>query len=152
MRGELATWVANAPDSQIALPFDLSRNAPKASPRQLDWVAISRELEAMLLLPEPISVAEAGRRLAVDDRHLYLRANALARALGERWKRFQDSRKALHQETLRTHLRDALPEMMDTGLPFNLTQLRHAVPADVLNAVEGAFELIRDVRDELYVA
>ncbi|TCJ13922.1 TetR family transcriptional regulator [Parasulfuritortus cantonensis] len=152
MRGELTTWAPNTPDAQIALPFDLSRKAAKAAPRQLDWDAIKRELETMLKLPEPISVAEAGRRLDIDDRHLYLRANALARALGEKWKRFQDSQKAIHRDALRTHLQDALPELMEAGLPFNLTQLRHAVPAKVLNAVEGAFDVIREVRDELDVA
>jgi hypothetical protein len=63
--------------------FDLVIGEKREAPCLHDWAAIRSELETFLKLPEPISVAEAGRRLGIDDRHLYLSANDQARALGK---------------------------------------------------------------------
>lgn len=116
-------------------------------PREHDWAVIRRELEKLLNLPEPISVAEAGRRLGIDDRNLYLQANHLARALGERWKNYLVGRKADHRAAAMAHLREALSVAAEAGRPFNLTEVRQLVPAPVLGSVEGMFGLIRDVRE-----
>lgn len=93
-------------------------------------------------------MAEAGRRLGIDDRHLYLRANDLARALGERWKQYLASRKAENLTLARAQLRAALPTIVGAGRPFNLTEVRQLVSAPILASVEGMFGLIREIREE----
>lgn len=148
IRGDVADWKSSATDIQLAMDFSLAGPSDKRpAARTLDWTRIRAELDSFLKLPEPISVAEAGRRLGIDDRHLYLRANAQARALGERWKHFLARRKSSNREIVLAHVRDALPDILDAGMPFNLTSVRQVVPAPVLNSVEDAFSLIREARD-----
>ena len=83
-----------------------------------------------------------------DDRHLYMRANDLARALGERWKQHMARCKAAHRDVARLHLSAVYPELVQAGRPFNLAEVRQVVPVAVLSAVEGMFGLIQEVRDE----
>lgn len=83
----------------------------------------------------------------MNDRHLYLRANDLARALGERWKLHLAQRKVAHREEARAQLRAVYPEFQNAGRQFNLAALRQVVPGFVLSAVEGMFGSIQEVRD-----
>lgn len=129
------------------MDFDQLIGRKREKPREHDWAVIRCELEKLLKLPEPISVAEAGRRLGIDDRHLYLRANDLARALGERWKNYLAGRKAEHRAVAMAHLKEALSVAVEAGRPFNLAEVRQLVPAPVLASVEGMFGLIREVRE-----
>ena len=147
MRGELVGWKPRRPEEQLVLELGETTQLKRAAPRAHDWEAIRQEMDEFLKLPEPISVAEAGRRLEIDDRHLYLRVNDLARALGERWKRHMAMRKVMHRDVAKTHLRAAYPEIVQSGRPFNLTEVRQVVPVAVLSAVEGMFGLIQEVRD-----
>lgn len=147
MRGDLSNWEPHGPGRQLAMDFDLLIGRKREKPREHDWAVIRRELEKLLKLPEPISVAEAGRRLGIDDRNLYLQANDLARALGERWKNYLVGRKADHRAAAMAHLREALSVTAEAGRPFNLTEVRQLVPAPVLGSVEGMFGLIREVRE-----
>jgi len=148
IRGDTAGWKPRTSAEQLVL--DLGAGAPvkRDAPRGHDWPAMRKTLEGFLKLPEPISVAEAGRRLGVDDRHLYLRANDLARALGERWKQHKAGCKTAHREVAKAHLRTVYQELVQAGRPFNLTEVRQVIPAPVLSAVEGMFGLIQEVRDE----
>lgn len=148
LRGDLAGWKPHRLAGQMGIGFDLIAGENREAPRQHDWAAIRHELEKFLKLPQPISVAEAGRRLGIDDRHLYLKANDLARALGERWKHYLASRKAENRAVAKGHLREALPVIIEAGRPFNLAEVRQLVPASVLASVEGMFGLIREVREE----
>lgn len=148
LRGDLADWEPHGTEVQLGIEFDLLAGGKRETPRQHDWGAIRGELERLLKLPEPISVAEAGRRLGIDDRHLYLRANDLARALGERWKQYLASRKAENLTLARAQLRAALPTIVGAGRPFNLTEVRQLVSAPILASVEGMFGLIREIREE----
>lgn len=148
LRGDLADWEPHGAEKQLGMGFELLAGGKREAPRQHDWTAIRSELETFLKLPEPISVAEVGRRLGIDDRHLYLRANDLARALGERWKQYLATRKAEKRTLARAHLREVLPTIVGAGRPFNLTEVRQLVPAPILASVEGMFGLIQEVRDE----
>jgi hypothetical protein len=147
IRGDLNGWKPNPPYSQLAMNFALAVRDRGLAPRQLDWAVIRAELESMLRLPVPISVAEAGRRLGVDDRHLYLRANGLARALGERWKGYLARRKAINRERAKVQLRETWPTIVGAGRPFNLSSVRKCVP-EAVASVEGIFELISEVQEE----
>lgn len=149
MRGDLNDWEPPHRAGQLAMDFEFSLSEARPAPRQHDWPAFRHELEKFLKLPEPISVAEASRRLGVDDRLLYLRANDLARALGERWKDYLAERKATHQEQAKSYLREALPKIVGNGRPFNFAEVRQTVPPPVLSSAEGMFGLIREVREQM---
>jgi len=55
----------------------------------------------------------------------------------------------IHRDVAMKHLRAVYPEIVNAGRPFNLTEVQQVVPSEVLSAVEGMFELIQEVRDEL---
>lgn len=148
IRGDFVGCKPRIPTEQLVLDLGAWTHVKRDAPREHDWSAMRKALEGFLKLPDPISVAEAGRRLGVDDRHLYLRANDLARALGERWKLNMTTRKATHRDVAMRHLRAVYPDIVNAGRPFNLTELRQVVPAAVLSSVEGMFGLIQEVRDE----
>lgn len=146
LRGDVAGWAPPAGEHQMAMPFDLTRSSP-CQARHHDWDALRNELQAMLRAPEPISVAEAGRRLGVDDRHLYLRANEQARALGARWKQYQASCKDRKRAELKAQLVEVYPAMLEQGQCLNLMGATQGVTGNVLNSVEGVFDVLREVRE-----
>lgn len=149
LRGDITGWIPSQADTQIAMPFDLIPRQDRQPSRILDWDTIQQELDEMLKLPVPISVQEAGQRLGIDDRHLYLQANEQARALGTRWLKYKASCRAANQEVVRNGLKAAMPALLDAGLPINLTSFRQVVPSDLLNSAEGTFELIKQVRRDV---
>lgn len=148
MQGDVAEWTPPDTNLQLGLLPEVGR-VVRPTPRTHDWVAIRLELERMLKLEEPISVAEAGRRLGVDDRHLYLRVNDLARALGERWKRNLRNRQRANREQAKAAVKAACRQLIESGQGCSLREVRQIVPGEVLDAVEGVFDLIREAREEL---
>jgi len=149
MRGDLEAWTPPYSAIQLGLALENPNRLERQTPRTHDWGAIRLELERMLKLEEPISVAEAGRRLGLDDRHLYLRVNDLARALGERWKAYQQSRKAANRVRAKAEVKAACRQLIEDGQGCSLREIRQMVPAEVLDSVEGVFDLIREAREEL---
>jgi len=149
LRGNLEGWTPTHGMAQLAMGFDLAGGESRDKPRHHDWAVVRGEMERLLKLPEPISVAEAGRRLGIDDRHLYLKVNELARAMGERWKTYQASRKVAKRDLAKATLKDILPEIVGAGRPFNLNEIRQSPQAPSLASVEGLFGLIREVREEM---
>lgn len=148
MQGDVTDWTPPDTNLQLGLLPEVGR-AVRPMPRTHDWGAIRQELERMLKLEEPISVAEAGRRLGVDDRHLYLRVNDLARALGERWKRHLRNRQRANREQAKAAVKAACRQLIESGQGCSLREVRQIVPGEVLDAVEGVFDLIREAREEL---
>lgn len=149
MRGDLDAWTPPAPAMQLGFAFETMNRLERQSPRTHDWGAIRLELERMLKQEVPISVAEVGRRLGLDDRHLYLRANDLARALGERWKAYQQSRKAANRAQVKADVKAACRLLIEDGQGCSLREIRQMVPVEALDSVEGVFDLIREAREEL---
>lgn len=146
IRGKVTDWTPRTP-GQLAMAFELIQREKKAAPREHDWSAIRSALAELLQRPEPISVAEACRRLEVDERRVYLQANTLARAVAARWKQHQAGVKGARQSEVKGHLREAYRVLRREGRPFNLTEIRQVADPGVLGSVEGVFELIREVRD-----
>ena len=134
--------------TQMAMGFDLIPSKNKATPREYDWPAIREALAGFLKRPDPISVAEACRRLQVDERRVYLQANDLARAVAERWKKHQSSLTAVKQSQAKDYLRSTYQSLQREGRPFNLSEVRQVADPKVLGSINGMFGLIREIREE----
>lgn len=106
--GDLDGWVVPLDPVQMTIPLGESPRAGIRS-RALDWEAIRAELRAMLTLPTPISINDAAERVGVGRKHLYLRANAEARAIADRHSRHRSEVKRQRE----THLRQQINEILD---------------------------------------
>lgn len=149
LTGNLAGWEPPAVNRQLALDLRGELSGKRAAPRVLDWEAIKTELVRFMSLPVPISVAEAGRRLNIDDRHLYLRANREARTLGERWKCHQSLQKRQALAEARPHLIAACRDIAMEGKGVSLREVERRVPASILGRIESLFDVLVDVKNEL---
>lgn len=149
LSGALADWTPPISNSQLVLDLRVELTGKRATPRALDWDVIKTELHSFMSLPVPISVAEAGRQLNIDDRHLYLRANQEARALGERWKRYLSMQKGRALAEVRPHLVAACSDITMDGKSVSLREVEARVPADVLGRIESLFNVLVDIKSEL---
>ncbi|MGO9445266.1 MAG: hypothetical protein ACLPXB_10880 [Thiobacillaceae bacterium] len=149
MRGDLSDWSPPNSAMQLELVLERGNREDRRAPRIHDWGAIRHELERMLKLAEPISVAEAGVALGRITGIFNLRTYDLARALGERWKHYKQARKNANRERAKALVMAACRQPIETGLGCSLGEIRQMVPADMLDSVEGVFELIGDVREEI---
>ena len=150
--GELEGWEPPMLVNQLALGLGLGGQGKRDAPRERDWGHIKAELTRFASLPAPISVAEAARRLDVDDRHLYLRANTEARRLGERWKQSQKSQKEGALAKARLHLEKACRAILAEGRAISLREVEARVPREVLASVERLFDMLQDIKGELGVS
>lgn len=148
LMGDLLDWEAPRRDQQLALlpSHDLKR---RSSARALDWVHIERELQNFLELPTPISVLEAARRLDVEARQLYLRANRTTRHLGERWKKYLACSRQTNLQTALPHLQSLGRELMAGGRSLTRREVAARVPPEVLSSVPRLFDVLRNVQEEL---
>ena len=151
LSGNLDGWAPPAANSQLVLDLRGEVGGKRVAPRVLDWDAIREELVRFMSLPAPISVAEAGRRLNIDDRHLYLRANKEARALGERWKRYLSAQKNQALAEVRPHLVDACLAIVDEGRAVTFREVESRVPAKHLGRIESLFDVLADIKQELEI-
>lgn len=149
LTGSLVGWVPPEVNCQLALDLRGELSGKRAAPRVLDWDAIKKELLRFMSLPVPISVAEAGRQLGIDDRHLYLRANQETRALGERWKRHQSLQKRQVLAEAMPHLIAACRDISMAGKAVSLREVERRVPASILGRIESLFDVLVDVKNEL---
>lgn len=147
IRGHVKNWKPKA-STQVAMAFDLVQSKKKAAPRDYDWPAIRASLAGFLKQPESISVAEACRRLQVDERRVYLQANDLARAIAARWKQHQSSLAAAKLSEAKGHLRTTYQSLQREGRPFNLSEVRQVTDPKVFGSINGLFGLIRELREE----
>lgn len=152
LSGKLDGWAPPMPNSQLVLDLRVELTGKRAAPRVLDWDIIKTELRSFMLLPVPISVAEAGRQLGIDDRHLYLRANQEARALGERWKHYLAMQKRQVLAEARPHLIAACSDIVMEGKSVSLREVEARVPAAVLGRIESLFDVLVDIKNELGIA
>lgn len=150
--GDLEGWEPPTVVNQLALGLGLDGQGKRDTPRELDWGHIKAELTRFASLPTPISVAEAARRLDVDDRHLYLRANTEARKLGERWKQRQTAQREGARARARPHLEQACRAILAEGRAISLREVEARVPREVLASVERLFDMLQDIKGELGVS
>ncbi|RJG05364.1 TetR family transcriptional regulator [Noviherbaspirillum cavernae] len=109
--GDVESWVVPREKPQFEMPLSESPRAGIRS-RELDWDEIRTSLMKMLELPVPISINEACERVGVGRKHLYLRVNAEARAIADRYSRYR-SEVRLQKEV---RLREQIGEILDARL------------------------------------
>lgn len=112
--GEVGDWVMPLAPPQLSIDLGTSPR-PGIRSRELDWGAIRADLRAMLQHPNPISISEAARQLGVGRKHLYLRANAEARALAERHNRYRTALGEQSRKSLRARISETLDERLGEG-------------------------------------
>lgn len=112
--GEVDDWVMPQEPVQLSIALPESPRAGIQS-RELDWGGIRASLRSMLALPMPISINEAGERVGVGRKHLYLRANAEARATADRHRRYRAGTKQQRDDQLRAKIGELLDERLAAG-------------------------------------
>lgn len=149
LRGDLVDWQPPSIEQQLTLKLLLPEQAPAAKPRSLDWADIESQLVQFLSLPTPISVLEAARRLDVEARQLYLRANKTTRQIGERWKEHLQRRHRASVENAWPFLEAACSEILAEGKAVTRREISARVPADVLAPVSNLLNVLKDVQAHL---
>ncbi len=112
--GEVDDWVL--PIEPVQLPIPLLESPRKGiKSRVLDWQGIRAQLREMLDEPQPITLGEACRRVGVDYKHLYLQANVEARAIADRFRRAQSSKRHDLETRMRERVGELLQERGEAG-------------------------------------
>lgn len=145
LTGDLEGWTAAKSAVQLALPFDSPRRLERAPARQIDWAEVECNLEAMLQLPMPIPVLEAARRLDLEARQLYLRANRVTRELGARWLAYSRHRRDVRLEIVRPSLEAVAREVLAEGKSPNRREMARHLPATLLVTVPSLDSVLKDV-------
>jgi hypothetical protein len=149
LTGNLDGWLPPRANLQLALPLETPSRPERASARQLDWPDIERQLEIMLKLPEPISVLEAARRLDVEARQLYLRANRVTRELGARWMAFARTRRDLRLAVTRPHLEAVARDVLAEGKSLNRREVAKHLPSDMLSGIPQLDTVLKNVQQQV---
>lgn len=146
LSGDLENWQPPAPCQQLPLQLVHPPRPPRAPARQLDWAGIERELQAMLLQPTPIPVLEAAKRLGLEPRQLYLRANRATRQIGTRWLDYLRRQQAQKLEKAWPHLEAACRELKGLGKAVTRREIAKRVPAEILATVPRLLDVLKDVK------
>lgn len=149
LTGNLTGWKRPAYDRQLVL--SLSRVPPRARAiqRELNWPEIEEKLQDFLSLPTPISVLEAGRRLNVEARQLYLRANRTTRQLGERWKTYLARRQEENAIQAWPYLEQACIDIWAEGKAVTRREVASRVPRTILTPLNNLLQVLKDVQAHL---
>ncbi|HCY63157.1 MAG TPA: hypothetical protein DHV59_10070 [Oxalobacteraceae bacterium] len=108
------------------------------------------QLQAFLALPTPISVLEAARRLDVEARQLYLRANRTTRQLGERWKAYLRRRQEASVVKTWPYLEAACLEIWAEGKAVTRREIAAWIPAEILAPMAHLLNVLKDVQTHLH--
>lgn len=149
LTGDLSEWKRPIPEQQLALTLPDPTPRARAVQRELDWAQLEGQLREFLLLPTPISVLEAGRRLNVEARQLYLRANTTTRKLGERWKAYLRRRQEEHVVEAWPHLEKACIDIWAEGKSVTRREICARVPPPLLAPLNNLLGILKDVQSHL---
>jgi hypothetical protein len=152
LTGDVANWQPPTSAQQLTLKFLNTDRQERTATRELDWQHIESQLQAFLALPTPISVLEAARRLDVEARQLYLRANRTTRMLGNRWLDYLRRRKEAHVVKAWPLLEAACIDLLQQGRAVTRRGIEARVPAEVLNTVPQLLDVLKDVQAHLSIA
>ena len=146
LTGDITHWKPPASNQQLSLQLLQLPRLERASARALDWDHIERQLQCFLKLPTPISVLEAARRLGVEARQLYLRANQTTRMVGERWKDYLARRQLEHIANALPHLEAECTTILQEGKTITKRAIQARVPAEVLSRVPQLLNVLKEVQ------
>lgn len=149
---ELSQWQPPVLREQIALELAQPNSKPRDSPRTIDWVCLEGKLAAFLLLPTPISVLEAARRLDVEARQLYLRANKTTRQVGERWKDYLKRKQEAKVVAAWPYLEKTCLDIWAEGKTVTRREIVKRVPEEVLSPVPNLLNVLKEVQKHLQQA
>jgi len=152
LTGNIDDWHPPTPTQQLAFKFLCPEREERVSPRDLDWAHVEEQLQAFLLLPTPISVIEAARRVDLEARQLYLRANKTTRMLGKRWLDYIRRRQEAAVVRAWPHLEAGCIELLHQGRAVTRRSISAMVPAEVLNSVPQLLDVLKDVQTHLAMA
>lgn len=149
LTGNLADWERPEPKRQLSLALPTPNPRLRAAQRELDWVEIEEKLQEFLSLPTPISVLEAGRRLDIEARQLYLRANRTTRQLGERWKTYLRRRQEERVIVAWPYLEQACVDILAEGKSVTRREIVARVPAEILSPLSNLLQTLKDVQNHI---
>ncbi|CAL62260.1 Hypothetical protein HEAR2123 [Herminiimonas arsenicoxydans] len=149
LTGELSQWQPPVLREQFALELAQPNSKPRDSPRTIDWVCLEGKLAAFLLLPTPISVLEAARRLEVEARQLYLRANKTTRQVGERWKDYLKRKQEAKVVEAWPYLEKACLDIWAEGKTVTRREIVKRVPEEILSPVPNLLNVLKEVQKHL---
>lgn len=112
--GELSDWQLPTEPVQFSMPLSASPRKGIQS-RELNWEDIRGQLRAMLLEETPITLAEACVRTGVEHKMLYLRANTEARAIADRYRRYQAVFRDTKEARFQAQVGELIRERLDAG-------------------------------------
>ena len=149
LTGDLEGWIRPIAEQQLVLLFTRPTPRARAVQRELDWEDIENKMREFLLLPTPISVLEAGRRLNVEARQLYLRANLTTRQLGERWKAYLRRCQEEHVVRAWPYLEQACINIWAEGKAVTRREIDARIPAPILAPIANLLLVLKDVQRHL---
>ncbi|MDQ7968423.1 MAG: hypothetical protein REI95_02160, partial [Oxalicibacterium faecigallinarum] len=124
-------------------------SVPRSAPRTIDWITIEEKLVAFLSLPTPISVLEAARRLDLEARQLYLRANKTTRQIGERWKNYLKRKQEAKIVEAWPYLEQACLDIWGEGKTVTRREILKRVPKEIISSVPNLLTVLKDVQEHL---
>lgn len=133
-------------DEQITLALFKRESGRRAPRRDIDWETVEANLQAFLILPIPISVREASRRMGLEARQLYLHSNLTTRQLGERWLDYSKRRRQVYLASVMPCLEAAGEEVLAAGKAINFREISARVPPEMLAGVQGLYGLLRNMK------
>lgn len=111
--GELSDWQPPGEAVQLSMLPTSPRKGIRS--RELDWDAIRAQLRELLTLELPITLAEACERVGVDHKRLYLRANAEARAIADRYRRYRAAVREAREAQFQAEVGELIQARLDAG-------------------------------------
>lgn len=150
--GDVASWQPPTQAQQLTLKFLNPDRRERAVARDRDWQVVDSQLQEFLALPTPISVLEAARRLDLEARQLYLRANLKTRMLGERWLAYLRRRQEDNVVKAWPFLEAACNDLLQQGRAVTRRSIEGKVPAEVLNTLPHLLDVLKDVQAHLGTA
>lgn len=112
--GSLEGW--ELPTKPVQLPIPLAESPRKGiQSRKLDWDDIRQQLRSILDEETPITLIEACKRVGVEYKLLYLRANIEARAISDRYRRHQAASREGKEARLHEQVGELIRERLDAG-------------------------------------
>jgi hypothetical protein len=147
MRGDLEGWVPPIEPPQLAL--GLAPSARKGiSSRALDWEDILAQLQTILNAEVPITMVETCRRVGIDAKLLYLRANREARAIAARYREYEIQEKLRRERSLKNKLDEVLTQRFVDGYQgMSARDIRDQLAGTELANVRGLFALVKRARE-----